>query len=287
MWLNAAMTPRLRLIAMLAPALTVVVVLFGGGLALAVLHSLGWFPAIGQTTFTRNAYRAVFADGAFWASLALTLWIAFASTALSAVLAVAAALLLRPAFRGKRPLTFLFQLNLPIPHSVGAVGMLLLLSQSGLLARLAYAARLIESPADFPALVFDPLAVGIIAEYVWKTSVFIGVIVLAALQTVGDDYEGAARSLGADAWQRFRFVTLPLIRPALLSASILVFAFTFGAFEVPVLLGQRFPSALPVLAYRDYVSTDLNTRPEAMALSVVIAALSAGLIGIYMRVARK
>ena len=84
-----------------------------------------------------------------------------------------------------------------------------------------------------------------------------------------------------------RFVILPLIRPAVLSASTLVFAFTFGAFEVPLLLGQRFPSALPVLAYRNYTDVDLNARPEAMAMSIVIAAISAGLIFIYMRLTRR
>jgi putative spermidine/putrescine transport system permease protein len=38
--------------------------------------------------------------------------------------------------------------------------------------------------------------------------------------------------------------------PAILSSSILIFAFCFGAFEIPLLLGQGSPSALPVLACR-------------------------------------
>jgi len=91
--------------------------------------------------------------------------------------------------------------------------------------------------------------------------------------------------LGASYWQRLRHVTLPLVAPSVLAASVLVFAYTFGAYEVPFLLGQRYPSALPVLAYRRYVDTDLTARPEAMALSVLMALISAGLIAIYMRLA--
>jgi putative spermidine/putrescine transport system permease protein len=272
---------------MLAPAMAVIILLFGGGLALALAQSVGFVGAIGRNEFTLAAYRHVLTDPAFGRSLLLTLWIAGMSTAASTFLALIAALALRRAFRGTKAATFLFQSNLPIPHLVGAVGILFLFSQSGFLARLAHLAGLIQVPADFPALVFDPYALGIIFEYVWKSSVFIGVILLAMLQTIGDEYENMARTLGANRYQRLRYVILPLLRPGILSASILVFAFTFGALEVPLLLGTRYPSALPVLAYRLYTDVDLNARPEAMALSVVTAAIITLLILVYMRLTRK
>ncbi|MBP6472806.1 MAG: sugar ABC transporter permease [Chloroflexi bacterium] len=272
---------------LLAPALAVIVLLFGGGLALALLQSVGYVPGIGRTEFSLAAYHHVFSDPSFGRSLLLTLWIAGVSTAVSTLLALIAALTLRRAFRGRRIAAFIFQSNLPIPHLVGAIGILFLFSQSGFLARLGHLAGLIQAPADFPALVFDPYALGIILEYVWKSSVFMGIILLAALQSIGEEYEDVARTLGANRWQRFRYVTLPLIRSGILSASILVFAFTFGAFEVPLLLGARYPSALPVLAYRLYTDVDLNARPEAMALSVVIAAIITGLILLYMWLTRK
>jgi putative spermidine/putrescine transport system permease protein len=158
-----------------------------------------------------------------------------------------------------------------------------LFAQSGFLARLAYLANLIHEPADFPIMVNDPYAIGIILEYVWKETCFISVIILATLQNLGPDYEHVARTLGANRWQRFRYVLLPLIMPGVLSASILVFTFSFGAFEVPLLLGQRYPSALPVLAYRYYIDADLNARPEAMALSVLITLIITALIAAYTK----
>lgn len=276
----------ISLFAMLAPALLIVSVLFMGGLALGFMQSLGYMPIIGRYTFSFDAYRAVFTRTDFYRSLLLTIWIAIASTALSTTFAIIGALTLRRATRGRRWATFIFQLNVPIPHTVGAIAILLLLSQSGFLARLAYAARLIHEPAQFPALIYDRYAIGIILEYVWKSTCFTGMIVLAALQSIGEDYEAVARNLGATAWQRFRYVILPLITPGVLSASILVFAYTFGAFEVPYLLGQRYPSALPVLAFRNYTDVDLNARPEAMAISMIIAMLITMLIFGYMRVTR-
>jgi putative spermidine/putrescine transport system permease protein len=264
----------------------VIGLIFGGGLVLALAQSVGYAPALGQTAVTLSAYQQVLSDPAFGPSLLLTLWVAGVSTAVATFLALIAALALRRAFRGSRLAVFVFQSNLPIPHLVGAIGILFLFSQSGLLARLAHFGGLIQAPADFPALVFDRYGLGIILEYVWKSSVFIGVTLLAALQSAGEDYEDAARTLGANRWQRFRYVTLPLVRPAMLSASVLVFAFTFGAFEVPLLLGSRYPSVLPVLAYRLYTDVDLDARPEAMALSIIIAGIVTVLVLVYMRLVK-
>jgi putative spermidine/putrescine transport system permease protein len=146
---------------------------------------------------------------------------------------------------------------------------------------------LITRPSDFPALVFDPYAIGIILQYVWKEVPFIGVIVLANMQSIGQDYEAVARSLGASRVQAFRHVLLPLIFPGVLSASVMVFAFTFGAYEIPAVLGANYPATLPVLAYRSYTDVDLAARPAAMAMAVVIAVLSAVMTVLYMRATRR
>jgi putative spermidine/putrescine transport system permease protein len=277
---------RLRVPLMLSPALAVILILFMGGLVMGVMQSLGYMPIIGRYDISLDAYRNIFTREDFYRSLILTVWIGFASTVLSTILAIGCALVLRQAFRGKRGVTFIFQFNIPIPHIVGAIGILFLFSQSGFLARMANAVHIINEPSDFPALVYDRYAIGIILEYVWKTTCFTGVIVLAVLQSIGEDYEDLARTLRANRWQRFRYVVLPLIMPGVLSSSILVFAFTFGAFEIPFLLGQRYPSALPVLAFRNYTNVDLNARPDAMAMSVFIAVMITVLIFIYMKVTR-
>jgi putative spermidine/putrescine transport system permease protein len=250
------------------------------------MRSFNYMPVIGMTDPNLDAYRAVLTDRVFLQSFLLTFHIAFTSTVLSAVIAIAAALMLRRTFIGQRTINFLFQLNLTVPHIVGAVGILYLFSQSGSFARLSHAAGLIDRPGDFPALVFDPYAIGIILQYVWKEVPFIGVIVLAQMQALGTDYESVARSLGASRWQAFRHVLLPLILPGVLSASVIVFAFTFGAYEIPALLGASHPQALPVLAYKSYTDVDLAARPQAMAMAVIIALLSGLMIWIYVRTTR-
>ena len=281
------MSDRLKLILLLAPALLIIGGLFFGGLLIGLMRSFNYMPVIGLNDPDFSAYISVFTDREFYLSFLLTFHIAFTSTLISCILAVGAALLLRRQFIGRAVVNFLFQLNLTVPHLVGAIGMLYLFSQSGSFARLAHEWEMIARPSDFPALVFDPYAIGIILQYVWKEIPFIGVIVLANMQSIGEDYESVARSLGANRWQSFRLVLLPLIFPGVLSASVMVFAFTFGAYEIPAILGANFPAALPVLAYRKYTDVDLAARPEAMAMAIIIALLSAVMIYLYVRYSRR
>ena len=282
---------RWRIPIMLAPTMAVIVLLFLGGLGYGTLVSLGWQPIIGRTEISLRAYESIlfseqYAE-VFWHGLALTIWVSVGSTFIGAALALATALLLRRTFIGKRAAVFLYQLNLPVPHVVAAIGILFLFSQSGVLSRTGAQLGLFDFPRDFPVLVKDKYGIGIILSFVWKEVPFVGVIVLAVLQSLGVDYEDLARSLGANRWQRFRYVILPLVMPGLLSGSILVFAFTFGSYEVPAILGVRFPRTLTVTAVRFFRNPDLNARTEGMAISIIISIIVFFLVLGYMWLSRR
>lgn len=282
---------KYRIPILLAPTMAVIVLLFGGALWYGLLQSLGWNPRLGATELDFEAYRNILAGERyavpFWRGLALTLWISIVSTVLSALIAVLIALVLRGTYVGKRVSVFLLQFNLPVPHLVAAIGIFFVLRQSGLVSRLFAQLSLVETTSAFPVLVQDRFGVGIILTYLWKEVPFVGVIVLAVLQSLGESYEDVARTLGANRWQRLRHVTLPLITPALLSASVIVFAFTFGAYEVPGVLGVTFPEVLPVLAVDIFNSSDLQDRDEAMALGTLIALIVMVLVAVYMGVRQR
>lgn len=276
---------RIRIALLLTPAMAVIVLLFARGLIDGFLVSLGHFPVIGQTHLSLEAYRAVLQDPTFLDSLLLTFYIAATATLIATVLAVAAALALRS--RAASFATLILQLPITVPYLVAAVGITKLVSQSGLIARLAAATGLIHAPAAFPAFVYDRYAVGIILTYVWKETPFIALIVLAALRGMTEELEQAARTLGANAWQCFRYITLPRITPAVTIVGTLVFAFSFGAFEIPLLLGTTYPQTLPVLAWNEYRSIDLSDRPQAMALAIIIALLTGLLAVLCLRLSRR
>jgi putative spermidine/putrescine transport system permease protein len=260
---------------LLVPALVILGGVFGGGLVLGVAQSVGLFSLVDVHGPTLRFYADVLRNDDTARALALTCYVACTATAISLVLGVVFALLLRSAFRGAGLLRLVVQLPLPVPHLVAAVGVSLLLAQSGLLARVLYAVGVIDQPAAMPALIYDRGAVGIITAYVWKETPFMALAALAALRSANSDLEQAARTLGARRWQTLRYVTLPLIAPGLLGAAVIVWAFTFGAFEVPLLLGQSYPRMLAAEAWQQYGEPNLATRPAAFALNMCVAGCAA------------
>jgi putative spermidine/putrescine transport system permease protein len=64
---------------------------------------------------------------------------------------------------------------------------------------------------------------------------------------------------------------------------VIVFVFAFGAYEIPLILGQNYPATLPVLAYRAFSDVDLASRPEALAMGVVIAVISGAIVALWWR----
>ncbi len=260
----------------LAPALIIVVVLLGVSLAYGLAQSLGWMPVIGQDSISLDAYRNLLtgqgmAGREFWGSLAFSLWVSLASTLISSTAALLVAVWLSERHTGNGNMdTLALNWNLAFPHLVWAVALLLFLSQSGLLARWAATLGLIQTPADFPVLVRDRYGIGIILHYASKEIPFLVLILLAVLRAQPAGYDLVAENLGASRWQRLRYVTLPLVTPALLSGALLVFAFVFSSYEVPALLGVSYPRMLPVLALRFFNDPDLRSRADGMAISLVI-----------------
>jgi putative spermidine/putrescine transport system permease protein len=261
---------------LLAPALAVVLLLFGGGIVLGIVQAMGYLPGAGLGHLGFHHFAQVLGDPDFATSFALTFYVAGVSTVIAAGLSILAALAL--ASLHSRWVHFIFQIPLTVPHLVIAVAVMFLLAPAGLFSRAAVALGLIGSPADFPLLVNDNWGIGIILVYVWKEIPFMTLMILAVLRNAGRDLLDVGRTLKADPWQRFRHITLPIIFPALGAACLIVFAFTFGAFEVPYLLGRTYPMTLPVWAYRHYSDIDLLARPEGIAAGIIIALVVAAAV---------
>ncbi|MFJ5761134.1 ABC transporter permease [Neobacillus sp. NPDC093182] len=268
---------------MLFPAVFIVGGSFIAGLIICGIQSLDYFPLIGKRTLSLHVYIGIFQSAVFYRSLIFSLGISLVATVLAAMIAVILALWLRKYVRQGGWLHFLLQFNLPIPHVVGAIAILILFGQSGLISRLTYWAGFIQQPSQFPILVTDQFGIGIVLEYVWKEVPFIAVSVLSILKSWTVPYEKQLQLLGANRWQRWRFVTFPFMLPALLSSSIIVFAYTFGSFEVPYILGSVSMPTLPILAYQAYLNPDLTYRPESMAINTIITIISMILVILYIK----
>lgn len=255
----------------LGPALILVTLLFGGGLFLGILQALGYLPSIGIDQLSAQHFHNVFIDLDFIPSLKLTLYISVTSTVIAALLSLFLSLsILRWSPRSKL-VNFFLQIPLTVPHLVVTVSVLLLLSPAGFFSRILGALSIIDSPSVFPLLVNDSWCIGILVTYVWKEVPFISFMLLSVLKNIGPELLEVGATLKATRIQKFLFIILPLITPSLGSACLIVFAYTFGSFEVPYLLGQTYPMTLSVWAYKSFSDIDLLARPEGIAIGLLIA----------------
>lgn len=260
------------------------------GITYALLASLGVVGAgASGGAFTREtlgfapsfkAWQSVLTDRATWSGVGWSVWVAGASTALASVGAVCLAV----AFRGHAPLDRFARglaiVPLPIPHLVAGVGGILVLGQSGVLARVLYAGGWITTPGGMPALVQDPWGIGVIVALAWKELPFLAFVAFSVLASRGVKLEEAARTLGAPARSVFRHITAPTLVRGLMPAVVAVFVFVAGSWEVAALLAPSDPMALPLQILERQTDPALGRRAEAHVLTLlafVLAALAVAL----------
>jgi putative spermidine/putrescine transport system permease protein len=269
---------------LILPTVLVLTALFVGGFLFGILQSLGFFSVIAdeKQRISLDAYLAVFQNETVRAGIILTFRVALLSTILSTVIALAISLMISRTKRFQSVLIAITQFNIPIPHVVAATGILLTFSQSGLVSRLSNHFGITEGSSGFPIITNDPFGYGIIMSYLWKEIPFMCVLILSALRGPVTNLDETAKTLGASYSYRLRKIILPYIFPAILSGTIIVFAFSFGSYEVPYLLGEPYPSTVSVVAYQLYTDRDLANRPTAMALATITSFVIGLLVYAYM-----
>ena len=264
------------------PFLIIMGFIYIGGLVQAVAQSLGYLPVFGMYELTLQHYMQVLNSTRFINALRYTLYIALLSSSLSVILGVVVAFAVQKSRMGDSFYFTLYRIPIIMPHIVVVMLIFNIFFQTGILSRLAFAFGMIDSPHSFPLLVQDRAGVGIMLVYLYKQTPFVALMVFTALRSLNPTYAQVAENLGASRFLTLWRVTLPMLAPSILSAFLITFAFAFGAFEVPFLLGSPARHTLPLLAYIDYSSPVHGTRPPAMAMSVVISVISLSLIWLYM-----
>ena len=267
--------------------LIILMLVLVAGLANAMLQSLGYIPALGLNTFSLEYYKGIIGDADFRDSLLLSLYISVVSSALSAFFGIIICAALVKTGKSKGFLYHLVRVPILIPHTVAALFIIVILSQSGIISRIGFLFGLVKVPSDFPNLIYNEKGLGIIAGYVWKQAPFIAYFCLPLMESISNGLEEAAVNLGASPLKAFFKVTLPLSLPAILNAVLIVIAFSFGAYELPFLLGVTKPKALPVQAYTEYMHPDLKHRPYAMAANGAIIIITLLMALVYFILASK
>jgi len=212
--------------------------------------------------FTTEWYEQLLNSPEKLSAVRNTLILAVTSTAVSTVLGTLLGYgLSRYTFPAKKLFSWLMYVPVVIPDIVAAVAMLMFYS----LVR------------DWIGLFELGLTTMIIAHITFQIP-FVAIVVRARLADMDPAIEEAAHDLGANAWQKFRHVILPMISPGIVAGAALAFTLSIDDFVVSFFTSGPGATTLPILIYS---SVKRGITPDINALATLIVLVSvAGVIAV-------
>ncbi len=248
-----------------------------GGWALAAL--LVWLVAYPVTIVALDAFRGTGGytlDGVRdflarrneWQALWGSLWISLATVLLSALIGVPLAVFFtRYDFPGRRVLAQLVALPAVLPPLVGVLSFLFLWGETGFVARLV---QQLTGSSDPPWRLQG--AGAILFVHAYSMYVYFYLFVRAGLRSIDASAYEAAESLGASPWRTFTRVVLPLLRPSIAGAALLVFLTSLASFSAPYLFGGGFRVMTTQIVSTRLNGDDRLAMVETLALTLIALA---------------
>ncbi len=270
---------------LIAPASLLLAVLFLWPLAQTALLAFRAPGPLGTDVWSLAHIGRMVGDFDFHSALYNTLGLVVVVVPLQFVLALTMANMLRHIRAGRSLVLWIWSIPLGISDLAAGLVWLAILSERGYLNTVLQAVGIISGPRSWltyetPGVLFA----AIVATELWRATAIVLVILVAGLDMIPREYAEAAEVFGATPWQRFRRVTLPLLRPSIQTALILRTVLAFEMFATVVAIGGR---NFPVLASKayDWQYFDQNTGvAAAYALVIMAAAIAATLV--YLRLLR-
>ena len=218
----------------------------------------------GETGYGFEPFRFLLSDPYYLGRIWFTIWQAVVSTLLTLVIGLPAAFLFaRYEFPGKTLLKAVSTLPFVMPTIVVAMGFTALFGAQGVVNSALMSTFGLDNP---PVRISNSLTIIFMAHAFYNYAIIVR-IVSALWSNLDPSLENSAKVLGAGPLRTFYHVTLPLLLPAIVSASLLAFAFSFTSFGVVLVLGGPQFATLEVAIYE--LTAKLFRLPLAGALAVI------------------
>ena len=273
-------------LARLLPLLVLFALFLVGGVLMAVRQSMGLGVPGMNGRASLHYYAMLLSDPWFVSSFLFSLKVGLFSAALSIALGIPFAYGLWRAHPFVQKSAILYKIPIVLPHIVVAFMAFVLLTPSGMASSLLRTLGVIEDQASFPRLVYSRGGFGLVAAYVYKETPFVMLLVFGVLHRIPEQMIRTARMLGAGPLGVFSRIVLPQLTPIIHTSFIILFLYSFGAFDIPFLIGSSRPQMLSVFVFDRYFRGDLADRPTAMATLVLMFLFAAVFVVLYSRLAQ-
>lgn len=225
--------------------------------------------------YADGIWFGVLADPDWWRAVANTIGFTVCSVTLEGLLGVAIALVLNAQFPGRGVVRAAVLVPWAVPTIVSAkMWSWMLNDQFGIVNEFLLRTGLIHTPLAWTADPWLSMATVVIVD-VWKTTPFVALLVLAALQMIPRSVYEAARVDGASPVQQFWLVTLPLIRPALWVALVFRALDALRVFDLIYVLTPNSAETMSMSSYARQQGIEFQDLGYGSAASTLLFAVIA------------
>lgn len=227
-------------------------------------------------------------SGNFQAAFGRSLVFGFGSVFFQIVAGVGLALLVNKDFKGATLARALALLPYLVPAVViGMVGQFMLNAEYGIVNRILIQLGILGEPVAFLGLP-ETAMVTVMIVGSWKFAVFVTLLTLARLQSIPDHFYEGATMCGANAYQKFRDVTLPRIKNVILIVALLRTLWMFNKFDIIYIMTHGGPgeetTTIPLLAFE--IAFNQYNLGQAAGIAALMFVFLAGWSLLYFRVAQ-
>ena len=227
-----------------------------------------------------SVYRDVFGQPEIRKALLNTVYMVIGSTALAVIMGTTLAWMTSSVnVPLARYLNIVPILPMFLPPLIGAVGWEFLLSPGPGLLNVALRAIIPGNQTTGPLSIYNLWGIAWVNSLYVTPYVYLNVI--SAFRRYDTSLDEVARVAGSSTFKILRRISFPLLRPAIITGTILAFVISIGDFSVPLILGE--PNQIPVLTTQIY--NELSNYPQnvqaAAALSLLTIALT--VIALYLQ----
>ena len=186
-------------------------------------------------------YRSLWEDSLFWLSVFNTILYTVAASILKFALGLWLALLLNEHLPFKAFIRAIVLLPWVVPTVLSAIAFWWIYdTQFSIISWALLKLGLIQTPINFLGDTTNA-RITVILTNVWRGIPFVAITLLAGLQTISPSLHEAATLDGATSWQRFRFITLPMLSPLIAVVMTFSVLFTFTDFQLIYVLTRGGP----------------------------------------------
>jgi multiple sugar transport system permease protein len=230
-------------------------------------------------------YQMLWDDTVFWLSVFNTVLYTVAASILKFALGLWLALLLNQHLPFKAFLRAIVLLPWVVPTVLSAIAFWWIFdAQFSIISWALIKIGLIHTPINFLGDSTNARA-SVIAANVWRGIPFVAITLLAGLQTIPQSLYEAATLDGATSWQRFRFITLPMLTPIIAVVMTFSVLFTFTDFQLIYVLTRGGPvnatHLMATLSFQRAIAGGQLGEGAAIAVSMIPFLLSAILFSYF------